>query len=182
MMIVDRHRTRIWSACTAVALLGLAGCVDTRVSQRLWHQKMAWTCAVVEEGAQQPETRFSPQQLEVMAGKPDYVLSVRTFLAGVADEQWDSALAEARLRKGFARYIAAADQEAPGDPASHRNRKQLRLNECRLWVYEENQRFPSPLPSWGWDPGYSCYVFFVEQYVVGMTQFSGWHPLHIRER
>jgi len=90
-------------------LLGLAGCVDTRVAQELWHDRMTYAAAWVVEGAKQPDTVFSPQQLELMAEKPDYVLSVRKFLSAVVNGQWGSESAEARLREDFARCIAAAN-------------------------------------------------------------------------
>jgi hypothetical protein len=165
------------SVCLAFLACQL-GCVDTRVSQRLWHQRMAWAGAYVCDGSKRSDTRFSANQLLIMAGKPDHEISVAQFVDRARGDHYAPENLRTHLREALARCITIPQADDGTRVLTNKDGNALTLDQCRLWVYEENRRFPSPLPSCaGVADYYYCYVFFVRGTVFGMTQFSRWQPL-----
>lgn len=165
--------------CMHLTILGgLLGCVDARVSQRLWHQQMAWTGACVHDGAREPDAAFSAAQLQVMAGKPDYVLEVKQFVDRAKQKNYTPEELRSQLSHEFTRSITIPLPDGGTRLLTDKDGHAVTLDDCQLWVYEENRRFPSPLPSCAGVPGhYYCYVFFVRGTVFGRTQFSRWQAL-----
>lgn len=148
------------------------GCSNANVSQRLWHEQMAWISNCVMDGSARDIT-FAPSQLRIMAGEPDCVLTVRQFL-GRARE--DSTALRHQLTNSITK---GATQVRPSEDASvWTNSNTGIVDDCVLWVYEESRRFPRPLPSGtGLSDHYYCYVFIIRDSVLGVTQFGRWKGL-----
>jgi hypothetical protein len=161
-------------------VLLLPGCVSAPVAQTLWHEKMCYARAWVEEGASSEATAFSPAQLELMVGAPDYVLTAEEFIRGVQNPTWSPSALRQELRESLARCSRGTEARRLSRAGPRRGNSDLpRLDQCSLWIYEENRRFASPMPAWGWDPGYSCGVFFVDKHVLGGTAFFRWLPIKV---
>jgi hypothetical protein len=175
---VRNRGTTVACLCT----LGLSwqlGCVDARVSQRLWQQTLCDVSAWTAEGAKRRSAVFSTEQLRVMVGEPDHVTSVSEFVRRARGDHYGPEWVSAQLNDSFKRLITVPQQYGPDRLLTDKDGNVLRLDQCELWLYEESSRFSSPLPNLPGVPrGFGCYVFFVRaETVLGATSFARWHGL-----
>jgi hypothetical protein len=164
-------RSRAYSiVCTAA--ICVPGCISP--AQQEWHWRVGLAYDAVNEITRSGADLLSCSQFAAVFGKPDYSLMPAELRQCLASSD---AYREHVMDHLFADYSewAVRSESYRTNWANGGVGLSERFDMCRLWFYDESRHFARPLPAWGWDPGFSCYIFIVEdERVVEARTFPRW--------